>query len=127
MIKTHLRHSLVVDGDQVSRLWVNLQALVERQGSLNGARRVSTQLLAHGHLVQEVRLLLLDARGEAFIFGIVNDLLNSLALVQGLDLGLDLGLSRLPPLITTQLSSELWLAASCVIEVDGISWNRPVV
>lgn len=119
-METHLGHCLVVDSDQISRLWVDLQALVERKRSLDGSRWVGAQGLTLSHLLQEVGLLLLNARGEALLLSLIDDLLDDLALVLGLKFGIDLGLSNLPPLITPQLSSELGLIASCVVEVDGV-------
>lgn len=118
--ETYLGHGLVVDSDQVSRLWVDLQALVERKRSLDSSRWVGAQALTLGHLLQEVGLLLLDARGEALLLSLVDDLLDDLALVLGLSFGIHPGLSNLPPLVTPQLSSELGLIASCVVEVDGV-------
>lgn len=118
--ETYLWHCLIVDGNQVSGLWVDFQALVERQSSLNRSRWVSAQGLTLGHLLQKVRLFLLNACGEALLLGLFNNLLDDLALLLGLSFGVYLSLSNLSPLVTPQLSSELGLAASCVVEVDSV-------
>lgn len=120
LLATHLRHRLVVDSNQIPRLWVDLETAVESQSGFKVARGVGAELLAHGDLVQKVGLLLLDAGREAHSLGLVDRLSDSRALVQGFNFCLHLCGARLLALVAPQLSSELGLASSRVVEVYGV-------
>lgn len=85
---------------------------------------ICAQLLSNGNLVEEVRLLLLDTRGETLLLGLIDDLLDGLALVMCLRLGVLFCAPGLLPVVAPQLSSELGLASPGVVEVDGVGWRE---
>lgn len=67
---SYLINSLIVDTNQISGRWVDLEGLVESQGSLGGALGgIGGQLFADLYVLHEVALALVDARGEALLRG----------------------------------------------------------
>lgn len=115
----YLRHSLVVDRDEVAGRRVDLEGLVESQCRLDcprgcsvisrlptkqfvkGELTISAQNLAILDLLKEVGLLLLRVCGEALLLGLINRKLDGLSLLDGVGLGILLLDTFLPPLVPT--------------------------
>jgi len=74
-------------------------------------------------LLKEEGFLVLSAGGEALLLGLVDSLLDALALGLCAGLGQILLGARLPALVATQLSPELGVVAPLVVEVGGIGWR----
>ena len=105
MFSTYLGQSLVVDGDELSRLRVDLEGLVEAQRGVNRIGAILAHALALCDLLHEVSLSLLGVAGEAILVGLDDGLLDSLllALLGGLALLL-LGLLHLLVLLLQRLA-----------------------
>lgn len=143
----YLGHRLVVDGDQVLRLRVDLQGPVEAQGSFNGTigaflatRSVSSSLptsrcprcphtgrntfgaqsLATSNLAHKVRLLLLHVGGEAFCQSVPHSLAEPLALALVLGIGLRLLRFGVQPLFLLQVPAEFRVVTPLVVKVGRI-------
>lgn len=144
-----LGDGLVVNGDQVLRLGVDLEGLVEGESGLNLARAcciyyqhfiqwslvpspglsaaagvvirtILAQSFTGSDLVHEVGLLLLKIGGEALLLGALHDLLDHLTLLS--TLGLDLLLHGLGEALVVALQgfAELGIGLSLVIEVGSV-------
>jgi hypothetical protein len=105
LLATYLGHSLVVDGDKLSGLRVDLEGLVEAQRGVNRVGAVLAHALALRNLLHEVALGLLRVAGEAILVGLDDGLLDPLllALLGGLALLL-LGLLHLLVLLLQRLA-----------------------
>lgn len=144
-----LGHGLVVDGDQVLRLGVDLEGLVEGESGLNLARAcgidyqqfvqsslipspgpsaaaagvirtILAQSFTGGNLLHEVGLLLLKIGGETLLLGALHDLLDHLTLLSSL--GLDLFLHGLGETLVVALQglAELGIGLALVIKVGSV-------
>jgi hypothetical protein len=116
----YLGDGLVVDVDELSGLGVDLESLVETQGSVDGVGAVLAHLLTTGNLGHEVLLGLLGVRGEALVVGLVDNLadLFLLALLGGNGLVL-CGLGDLL-LLALERAAEGRVGSSLVVKVDGV-------
>jgi hypothetical protein len=97
---------------------LNSQSLAGRAEQVK--RTVRAQDLARLDLLQEVGLLLLGASGEALLLGLVDGVLDGLALGGGAGLGLALLGAVLLALAAAQLPPELGAVAAAVVEVGGV-------
>jgi len=86
----------------------------------NWSRTICAQDLAGLDLLQEVRLLLLGASGEALLLGFVDGLLDRLALSVGAGLSVVLLGALLLALAASQLLPELGAVATAVVKVGGV-------
>ena len=116
----YLGDGLVVDVDELSGLGVDLESLVETQGSVDGVGAVLAHLLTTGNLGHEVLLGLLGVGRETLIVGVVDDLakLFLLALLGGNSLVFG-GLGDLL-LLALERATEGGVRSSLVVEVDGV-------
>jgi len=91
-----------------------------------GRRTISAHHLSGLDLLKEEGLLVFSAGGEALLLGLIDSLLNTLALGLCAGLGQIFLSARLPALVATQLSPELSVVAPLVVEVGGIGcrWGR---
>lgn len=116
----YLGHSLVVDVDELSRLRVDLEGLVEAQSGVDGVRGVLAHLLTTSDLGHKVLLGLLGVGGEAFGVGLVDSLadLFFLALFGGDSFVLG-GLGDLL-LLALERATEGRVGSPLVVKVDGV-------
>lgn len=142
---TNLGNGAIVDLDQVTRGRVDLEALVEGESGLDGlggyqdllVLRVGGGLtidrltiLAHhftSHdLLVEVSFTLLNTSREALLLGLIDSLLDGIALALGGSSSLLLLGAGLSALVSSEIATEAGLRAAAVIKVDGVSWKYRV-
>lgn len=87
-------------------------------------RTVRAQHLAGIDLLIKKSLALLDAGGEAIVFGLVDLGLDSVASKARRRLGLLLLGAGLTALVSPQIAAEVDVGAAAVVEVDGVGWDR---
>jgi hypothetical protein len=82
---------------------------------------IRAEHLSRHDLLIEVGLALLDTGRESFLFGLVNPGLDGISLSARRSFGLLLLSPELSTLVSSQVTTELGIAASAVVEVEGIS------
>lgn len=118
--EAYLGDGLVVDVDELSGLGVDLESLVETQGSVDGVGAILAHLLTTGNLGHEVLLGLLGIFGEAFVVGSIDNLADLLLLALLGSNGLVLSSLGDLLLLALERATESRIRPSLVVKVDGV-------
>jgi hypothetical protein len=120
---SYLGHAPIVNLDQVARSGIHLEGLVEAKGRVEDLGGIGADHLAVLDLLEEVRLLLIGAGGEALLLGGIDGSLDLLAVGDALGLGRLLLQARFPALFSAECPTEFDVVSPPVVEVDRVGWS----